>query len=118
MVQSKQVFFKKEVGVYGMQEQRREAREAVRHRGMFEGESPMVPILYDIILNGFDDGMAVDGEESYTRVGRWILWESSQGFVHGVRYPTREQAADMLEGIMDEIEMECDATENLWMAIQ
>ena len=73
---------------YATLEQRREAREAVRRPGKFESESPMVPILWDIVLDGFADRH--DG--SIARVGRWLVWQTEVGFVYGRRMASVEEA--------------------------
>jgi len=79
--------------MYATLEQRRDAREAVESLGKFEGESPMVPILYSLVSDGFADESVPYGDSVYDRVGRWILWTTSQGFVTGARYDTQAEAA-------------------------
>ena len=90
---------------YATLEQRQEAREMVAHSGKFEGESPIVPIIHDIVMNGFADAEADDGDiASYSLVGRWILMHDDQGFVRGRRYDSRETAAAIFVRIEDAIE--------------
>lgn len=82
-------------------ERRREAREQVHSPGKFEGEPAIVPILWDLILEGRADSendCSCGCGTPLARVGRWILWESDQGFVWSLRYPTRERAQASLEG--------------------
>jgi hypothetical protein len=56
-----------------------EARELVKGPGKFEGEHPMVPILWEIFLNGLHD----DDDGSVIAIGKWRLQEDSNGFVYG-----------------------------------
>lgn len=63
---------------------REQARADVARPGKFEGEHPMVPILWDVFLMGGAD--EDDGE--LVRIGRWTLRENDQGFVIGARHPT------------------------------
>ena len=79
--------------------ERQEAREIVRRPGKYEGENPIVPLLMEW---GEGEGIE-DGHTYYVCIGRWILWESSDGFVVGTRYKTRDEAASEYDRIAQEI---------------
>ena len=75
--------------------QRREAREAVSHPGKFEGESPITPILYEMALDGECDeetGDSCDGPAYVWRIGRYLLEESTYGFVSSRAFDSVEEA--------------------------
>ncbi len=72
---------------------RTEARELVARPGKFEGESPMVPLLWEcFMLGGADDD---NGE--LVRLGRWTLRETDQGFVIGQKHPSEALAVEVME---------------------
>jgi hypothetical protein len=80
---------------YASLEQRREARETVSHHGKFEGESPITPILWEMVLDSCadeEDGNSCDGPMYAARIGRWIVSESTSGFVSSSRYATVQEA--------------------------
>ena len=56
-------------------EMRREAREAVAHPGKFEGEAAIVPLLWELCLDGCSDEQGGDVEAAgfAYRIGRWVL---------------------------------------------
>jgi len=89
-------------------EQRREARDAVRHPGRFEGQSPMVPLLYDLSLNGIEDDWDSFGEDGYVdywyQLGRWTVHVNDQGFISGVRHKSREDASAEMEAVRADYE--------------
>lgn len=90
---------------YATIEQRREAREAVSHPGKFEGESPMVPILAEIVMSGCADEECDDSDSaSYALVGRWIVLFDEQGSVRGQRFESRDEAAVRFKRIADSID--------------
>ena len=95
--------------MYGTLEQRRDARETVEHPGKFERESPMVPILWDLILDGGmdeDAGDATEGIGYAARVGRWIISLSTDGFVTGCRYRTLDEAEREFANIADGLNLD------------
>lgn len=71
---------------------RREARDAVRHMGKFEGESPLTPILWQMYLDGATD----EDCGHIIRIGRWTLTQDDQGFVYGMRHATADDAEDFV----------------------
>ena len=82
---------------YATLEQRQEAREMVAHFGKFEGESPMTPILYDMAQDGVaDDYDCTEDGTCYDRIGRWIIWNDSQGFIYSRKFATIAEATDAL----------------------
>ena len=92
---------------YATLEQRREARETVARPGKFEHESPMVPILWDLCLDGFEDdsaGDATDGIGFMARIGRWILFLDTDGFVTGRRLRTVAPAEAEIESFRESSE--------------
>ena len=86
---------------YATLTQRQEARELVASPGKFENESPMVPILYAITLDGCADSETGDQETIgyWMRVGRWVLLADSQGFVTGRKFPTVDLAQAEIDAI-------------------
>lgn len=77
---------------------RQDARERVAHPGKFEGEDPMVAIIYDISLDGGADAeTSVYGLGWACAVGRWTLYESDNGFVYGNRWPSANAAVEAIE---------------------
>ena len=91
--------------MYATLQQRRDAREAVSHPGKFESEDAMVPILYAITMDGFEDDYADFGTDGYVdhyaRVGRWILHTSDSGFVSGTRFDHVRDAEDEITRLAD-----------------
>ena len=83
---------------YATLEQRLEAREAVAHPGKFEGEPPIVPILWAIAMDGFAD--SEDGP--YFQIGRWIVWEGDTGFVYASRFASADDAAEGLAMVSED----------------
>jgi hypothetical protein len=77
--------------------QRQDARAAVSGPGKFEGEHPMVPILYERTLSGWEDEWADFGSDGfvsyYSRIGRWVLYHDDQGFIYGYRFDSVADAA-------------------------
>lgn len=90
---------------YATLEQRRDARETVSHPGKFEGESPMTPILYDISIDGGADEYAGDCQTSglAERIGKWIMFTTTDGFVSARRFSTVAEAEAAIEAFRDEI---------------
>ena len=90
--------------MYGTLDARREARESVAHPGKFEGESPMVPILWDMVLDSCEDeseGDATEGIGFMARIGRWILFLGTDGFVSGTRFRTVALAESEIESFRE-----------------
>jgi hypothetical protein len=95
--------------------ERNDAREAVQHPGKFEREHPMVPILYDKVLEGVADDTQSFGDDGfvdcYDLVGRWVLHSSDSGFITGARFDTTAKAIEAMGKIHAEAEAEEAAAE-------
>lgn len=66
--------------------------------GRFEDEPPIVRFLYErVILGGNQDDTVYGSDYIYDRVGRWVIWVDGVGFVHSVKYDTREDAKAALK---------------------
>lgn len=78
-----------------------DTREAVRSLGCFEGAHPMAPFLWErIVMEGCEDEDWSDGGggEYVARFGRWIITQSSVGFIDAYKCSTVEAArADIVE---------------------
>lgn len=85
--------------MYATLKQRQKAREVVGDPGKFKNQSPMVPILYNIVLDGLSDETVDSGDRVYNRVGRWIIWEPLAGLVTGTRYSTQGKAAETMRNL-------------------
>ena len=82
-----------------LQERINEAREAVESPGKFENESPMAYILWDMVLNGYSDDDVSAGDQSFARIGRRVVTESSGGFVYYDKYDTEAEAITAMETV-------------------
>ena len=79
-----------------------ECRELVRRPGKFKGEHPMVPFLLDRPECADEDGGDTESYLWFVRFGRWLLTENDQGFVHGTKFDTEDEARAEFERMEDE----------------
>lgn len=88
--------------------QRRAARESVAQPGQFEGQSPMVPILNDLNLDGAEDDSVSFGGDGYVdyyyQLGRWVVHVGDQGFISGSRKGSRAEADAVMANLHAEAE--------------
>jgi hypothetical protein len=90
---------------YATLEARRDARYDVSHPGKFELEDAMVPILYAMRMDGsYDEECGSDDEGGTTfRIGKWIVFESDQGFVYGTKFPTSSAASNEFSSLEEKL---------------
>lgn len=78
---------------------RDKARELVARAGKFEGERPIVPILWDLVVDGSADEEIYAIDTLFARVGRWVVWENGMGFVQAIRRRSAPEASEFLEAL-------------------
>lgn len=86
-----------------------DTREEVRSLGRFEGTHPMTPFLWERIVleNGCADDDWSDGMGEYVaRVGRWIITQSSVGFIDAYKCSTVEEARTVIAELWDETDLD------------
>jgi hypothetical protein len=62
----------------------------------------MVPIIWNLANCGYDDEMATVNGDLVSLVGRWLIWQTEQGFIHANRYNSARKASSILERCADE----------------
>lgn len=82
-----------------------DTREEVRSLGRYEGAHPMAPLLWErIVMEGCEDEDWSDdvGGGYVARVGRWIITQSSVGFIDAYKCSTVEAARAVIAELWDE----------------
>ena len=79
-----------------------EYKQRTAMSGQYEGECPMVPYidmndLYDETTGDVTSPMGWTG-----RAGRWLLFQGSQGFIWGNKFPTLGDAKQTFSQVDDE----------------
>lgn len=85
-----------------------DTREEVRRPGPYEGAHPMAPFLWErIVMKGCEDEDWSDGMGEYVaRVGRWIITQSSVGFIDAYKCSTVEAARAVIAELWDETDLD------------
>lgn len=85
-----------------------DTREEVRSLGRYEGAHPMAPFLWErIVMEGCEDEDWSDGMGEYVvRVGRWIITQSSRGFIDAYKCSTVEAARAVIAELWAETDLD------------
>lgn len=102
------------------------AINVIREPGKFEGEPTYVPYLWDVVMDGFSDTTAYDGDTpvdiliidsddvakfpDLKGIYAVAVWESEQGFVNHRTFGAADELQDMIEALEAEYE-DCEGDE-------